>query len=125
MNKSGFPVTRMSGNWRPRYAMIATLLIALVASRAAVAVAPGQQDTTSQSATTQSTTTTKATDHKQPELTLKTIMVTAYVPRDTNAAAKMQVPLLETPQAVTVISRAQLDCSTGRASTRWCVTRLA
>jgi iron complex outermembrane receptor protein len=85
--------------------MIAVLLIALAASRAAVAVDSAQQDATSQSTTT----TGEADDNKQTEPTLKTIMVTAYVPRDTNAADKMQVPLLETPQAVTVISRAQMD----------------
>ena len=43
------------------------------------------------------------------EATLQTIMVTAYVPRETNAGAKMPVPLVETPQSVTVIPRAQMD----------------
>lgn len=104
MNKSDFPVTSGSGISRPR-AMIAAMLIAFVASGAAIAADSAQQDTTSQS----STTTNKTDSDKQSEPTLKTIMVTAYVPRDTNAAAKMQVPLLETPQAVTVISRAQMD----------------
>jgi iron complex outermembrane receptor protein len=43
------------------------------------------------------------------EATLQTVMVTAYVPRETNAGAKMPVPLVETPQSVTVIPRAQMD----------------
>jgi iron complex outermembrane recepter protein len=92
MNKSGFP-------------MIATLLVALVVSTPVVAADAAQSDTAAQSTTKAK----KADDDRQAAPTLQTIMVTAYVPRDTNAAAKMQVPLLETPQSVTVISRAQMD----------------
>lgn len=108
MNMSGFPVTSMSRNWRPAYAIIAATLLALVVSNAAMADGSGQSDAPAQS-TTKSKTRKANSDDKQQEPTLQTIMVTAYVPRDTNAAAKMQVPLLETPQSVTVISRAQMD----------------
>lgn len=84
-------------------AVVATGLLA-GAGLCSAQSAPADQD-----ATAQSTAKTGKPDNKQHEPTLQTIMVTAYVPRDTNAAAKMQVPLLETPQSVTVISRAQMD----------------
>ncbi|HZX72578.1 MAG TPA: TonB-dependent siderophore receptor [Rhodanobacter sp.] len=50
----------------------------------------------------------KATN-KKDATTLQTVEVTAYVPQTTNAAAKMDVPLIETPQSITVIPRAQMD----------------
>src|SRR6185369_16716747 len=42
---------------------------------------------------------------------LEGIVVSApdYVPRESNAAAKMNVPLIETPQSITVIPRDQID----------------
>ncbi len=98
----------MSRNCRPRYALVATMLAALVASNAVLAVGASQSDTSDTTAQSPAKT-QKASQEKQSDATLQTIMVTAYVPRDTNAAAKMQVPLLETPQSVTVVSRAQMD----------------
>ena len=43
--------------------------------------------------------------------TLEGVVVSApnYVPRDTNGAAKSTIPLIETPQSVTVIPRDQID----------------
>jgi iron complex outermembrane recepter protein len=43
--------------------------------------------------------------------TLEGVIVSApdYVPRDTNGAAKSTIPLIETPQSVTVIPRDQID----------------
>ncbi|MEO7052823.1 MAG: TonB-dependent siderophore receptor [Rhodanobacter sp.] len=47
---------------------------------------------------------------KKDAITLKTVTVSAgYVPRQTNDAAKMAVPLIETPQSITVIPRDQVD----------------
>ncbi len=43
--------------------------------------------------------------------TIETVVVSAphYVPKQTNDATKMDVPLIETPQAVSVITRDQID----------------
>ncbi len=48
---------------------------------------------------------------KKSAVTLQDMVVSApnYVPRETNDAAKLAIPLIETPQAVTVISRDQID----------------
>lgn len=84
---------------------IVTMLVSLSFSGFAMAAGAGQSDNSKQSSDQ-----TKKTDNKkQSATTLQTIMVTAYVPRETNAAAKMPVPLIETPQSVTVIPRAQMD----------------
>lgn len=50
----------------------------------------------------------KSNNKKNPTM-LQSIVVSAYVPRHTNAAAKMNIPLIETPQSVTVIPRKQID----------------
>lgn len=84
---------------------IATMLVALCTSGIATAAGAGQSDATKDS----SQQVTKADKKEKGTATLKTIMVTAYVPRETNAAAKMPVPLIETPQSVTVVPRAQMD----------------
>ena len=49
-------------------------------------------------------------DEQNPQ-SLEGIVVSApdYVPRESNAAAKMNVPLIETPQSITVIPRDQID----------------
>jgi iron complex outermembrane receptor protein len=86
--------------------LVPVLAAGLLAGAGLCSAQPASAD---QGATSQSAAKTKKTDDKQLEPTLQTVMVTAYVPRDTNAAAKMQVPLLETPQSVTVVSRAQMD----------------
>ncbi len=48
---------------------------------------------------------------KKSAVNLPDIVVSApnYVPRETNDAAKLAIPLIETPQAVTVIPRDQID----------------
>lgn len=50
-------------------------------------------------------------DQKQDAAQLESIIVSApnYVPKETNGAAKSNVPLIETPQSVTVITRDQID----------------
>lgn len=50
-------------------------------------------------------------DATKSAVTLQDVVVSApnYVPRGTNDAAKLEIPLIETPQAVTVISRDQID----------------
>ncbi|TAN05715.1 MAG: TonB-dependent siderophore receptor [Rhodanobacteraceae bacterium] len=84
---------------------IVAMLVALSFSGVGMAAGVGQADNAKQS----SDQTSKANNKKKGTTTLQTIMVTAYVPRETNAAAKMPVPLIETPQSVTVIPRAQMD----------------
>ena len=48
---------------------------------------------------------------EQNTQSLEGIVVSApdYVPRESNAASKMNVPLIETPQSITVIPRDQID----------------
>ena len=50
-------------------------------------------------------------DTKKDTQELEGVVVSApnYVPRETNGAAKMNIPLIETPQSVTVIPRDQID----------------
>jgi iron complex outermembrane recepter protein len=88
-------------------------LIGLSISSAALAADVGQSASTNQNkehGTAAGTADSTADSGQTPsEATLQTIMVTAYVPRETNAGAKMPVPLVETPQSVTVVPRAQMD----------------
>jgi len=53
----------------------------------------------------------QADDANRDTTELEGVIVSApnYVPRDTNGAAKSTIPLIETPQSVTVIPRDQID----------------
>jgi iron complex outermembrane receptor protein len=67
----------------------------------AMAVDLGQSDSTNKD---------QSASARKDAVTLKTVTVSAgYVPRRTNDAAKMAVPLVETPQSITVIPRDQVD----------------
>lgn len=104
MNNCAFSVASRWGSRPLRHACVLTALAALAISSAALAADVGQTKS-SRPKKAQADTSASAPS----EATLQTVMVTAYVPRETNAGAKMPVPLVETPQAVTVIPRAQMD----------------
>lgn len=110
MNTRRFCFANVSNNRRTRLTGALILLLSLPISSVAMATGLGQTDEAAPppTASTMTGNTTK-TKSKKAATTLQTIMVTAYVPRVTNAAAKMPIPLIETPQSVTVISRAQMD----------------
>jgi iron complex outermembrane receptor protein len=113
MNTSRLGVGGVSGHRRTRLAGALALALAMgVASGAGAATGSGQTAGVAPPATNTKVEDAKAAKRasvKQHTATLQTVMVTAYVPRATNAAAKMEVPLLETPQSVTVIPRAQMN----------------
>lgn len=105
MDICAFSVPGMARARTLRNMGIVTMLVALSLSGFAMAADVGKSDNAKQISDQ-----TKKTDNKKKSTTtLQTIMVTAYVPRETNAAAKMPIPLIETPQSVTVIPRAQMD----------------
>ena len=85
-----------------RCLLCANILLALAAfSGAVMATDGGQSDSASKS---------QSDNAKKDAVTLKRVTVNAgYVPRQTNDAAKMAIPLIETPQAITVIPRDQID----------------
>jgi iron complex outermembrane receptor protein len=113
MNTSRFGVEGVSEHRHTRLAGALALALAMgVASGAVAANGPDQTAGVAPPATNTKVENAKADKRanvKQHTATLQTVMVTAYVPRATNAAAKMEVPLLETPQSVTVIPRAQMN----------------
>lgn len=94
----------------PQAAFVVALMLAAGAASAAPAIG---EDPAAATAVASPAADTAAPDQqpdpKKHRATLQTILVTAYVPRATNAAAKIDIPLLETPQSVTVISRAQMS----------------
>src|SRR5262250_3562201 len=53
----------------------------------------------------------QAAETKKETQELEGVVVSApnYVPRETNGAMKTNIPLIETPQSVTVIPRDQID----------------
>ena len=106
MNIRAFSVASRSGTRFLRYAGALTFLVGWSITTIAMAADTSQQTGTQQ---TKDHAKTAASGKTQNAPTLETIMVTAYVPRETNAGAKMPVPLVETPQSVTVIPRAQMD----------------
>lgn len=106
MNSCAFFVTSRIGTRFLRQAGALSALFALSLSSVAIAADAGQPADTHP---TEQHASAADSDKAQDAATLQTIMVTAYVPRETNAGAKMPVPLLETPQSVTVVPRAQMD----------------
>lgn len=108
MNADRFRATRACGSRCARVTGAALLVFALAGSGTAAAAGAAQAGDSAPAAATSTTDAGKASK-KKSVATLQTVMVTAYVPRATNAAAKMQVPLIETPQSVTVIPRAQMN----------------
>ncbi len=110
MSTRTFCVAIMSSHHRSRLAGALALALAVgTLPGAALAAGLEQSAGTAPPATPTTATTSKKPGQDKEQKTLQTIMVTVYVPRETNAAAKMQVPLIETPQSVTVIPRAQMD----------------
>lgn len=106
MNSCAFFVASRNDTRFLRHAGALSALLALSLSTIAIAADAGQPADAQQ---TEHHASTADSDKTQSAATLQTIMVTAYVPRETNAGAKMPVPLLETPQSVTVVPRAQMD----------------
>ncbi|HEY8010727.1 MAG TPA: TonB-dependent siderophore receptor [Rudaea sp.] len=86
--------SRIPGRVGKRHLLYLGVLLALAGNLGAVAAAEDAAD-----------------DSKKDTTTLESIVVSApdYVPRDTNGAAKSTIPLIETPQSVTVIPRDQID----------------
>lgn len=110
MGSTKFCIWRAAPQHRTRLAVALAMAFAVGVAPAVATAALGQAADAPPSTDAAATTApaNKKQDKKKAPTTLQTIMVTAYVPRATNAAAKMQVPLLETPQSVTVIPRAQM-----------------
>ncbi len=114
------PTTDTSHRTRLRHASTFLMLAAALSSPAALAENPpalhasGQQQHAT--AGSQSPTPTpadgqsgKSAQEEGNTTKLETVVVSSYVPVQTNSANKSQIPLLDTPQSVTVISRAQMN----------------
>jgi iron complex outermembrane recepter protein len=106
VNICAFSVTSRPGTRFLRQASVLTVLVGLSLSTIAMSADAGRSAGLHQ---TKRHTATADNVKTQDAATLQTVMVTAYVPRETNAGAKMPVPLVETPQSVTVVPRAQMD----------------
>ena len=101
MNICALSVASRIGTRFLQYACALLALFALCICTRAIAADAGDSANIQQ---THEHVTSADSDKTQSADTLQTIMVTAYVPRETNAGAKMPVPLVETPQSATEAS---------------------